>query len=108
MYHDTHVNRIMQLCDYIEDELHGAKKYIKLAMKMKTDDKSNADVFYTLGSAELSHAEALTNMATKEVQEAKDAGEDMKSITDCVYNWEKGKHIEKMSEIRNMMAMYKS
>lgn len=111
MYHngmDTHVNRIMQLCDYIDDELHGAKKYLKLAMKMKTQDKANADIFYKMGEAELSHAEALTNMATKEVHDAKEAGDDMKTVMDCVYNWENGKHVEKMAEIRKIMEMYKS
>lgn len=50
----------------------------------------------------------LVAMAGKEVQAAKDASEDMKSVMQCVYDWEKGKHIDKMTEIKNMMAMYKS
>lgn len=105
---DTHVNRIMQLCDWINDELHGSKKYMKLAVKMKANDKATADQFYKMGEAELGHAEMLVAMAGKEVQAAKDASEDMKSVMQCVYDWEKGKHIDKMTEIKNMMAMYKS
>lgn len=104
---DTHVNRIMQLCDWVNDELAGAKKYIMLAMKMKGTDKATADTFFKMGEGEYGHAENLVSMAGKEVQAAKDAGEDMKSVMQCVYDWEKGKHIEKMTELKNMMAMYK-
>lgn len=105
---DTHINRIMKLCDLIEDELEGAKKYIKLAIKMKGQDKTTADTFYNMSAAEISHAENLGNMATKEIQSAKDAGEDIKAVAQCVYDWEKGKHVDKMAELKNMMAMYKS
>ena len=104
---DTHENRIMKLCDYIEDELHGSKKYLKLALKMKGTDKPTADMFFNMASAEYGHAENLLKMADTELKSAKDAGHEMEEKVRCVYEWQKEKHIEKMAEIKNLMAMYK-
>jgi len=60
------------LNEEICEELEGAKTYIKKAAHCKQEGNTkNADVFYTMSTQELGHAENLMEMAKELVEENK-------------------------------------
>ena len=63
---------IKKLCDLIDEEIHDGKKYAKLALKYKDDDKALAEMFYNLSLEEMRHMNVLHNSVVKEIEKVKE------------------------------------
>ena len=51
------MKQIKELAEYMQEEIHDACKYIKIALRYKGIDTALADMYYTLSRQELDHAE---------------------------------------------------
>lgn len=98
---------IENLSDMIAEEIDDAKKYAECALKHKYDNRSLADVFYTLSIEELKHMNLLHGEVTKIIeQHRKTNGEPPASML-AVYDYLHKKQIDRTAEVKTMQAMYK-
>lgn len=53
------------MCDYIDEELHDAEKYIKRALEVKQDYPEVAELMNMLSGEEMRHMQMLHNQVVK-------------------------------------------
>lgn len=98
---------IRELSDMIEDEIDGAKNYIKKALEWKDDHKQLADTLCNISTEEMGHIERLHKEVVKLIQEyRKDKGEPPADMM-AVYEYLHGKHIDKVKEIKEYQNLYR-
>lgn len=56
----------------IDDELLGAEHYAKMARKCKGEDNASMQTYLAMAKQELSHVDALSDMARRTLDEAKE------------------------------------
>lgn len=98
---------IKKLSDYIDDELKGAKKYAKCALKHKEKEPELAKLFYNMSLQEMEHVNELHKQVVAIIEKyRKESGDPPASMT-AVYNYLHEKHIDEAAEIKAMQAMFK-
>lgn len=99
---------IIDLVDQIEDELKGAKKYIKLAFRNKTEHPNLADRYAELAEAEMGHVKALHEEAASMIDEVRRRDGEPPADMMAVYNYEHKKQMDCAAKIRQMIAEYRN
>lgn len=91
---------IKDTCDYIDEELHDAEKYIKRALEVKQDYPELAELFNMLSSEEMKHMQMLHNQVVKLIDNyRKTEGEPPASML-AVYDYLHQKFIDHAKEIK--------
>lgn len=99
---------IKKLSEQIEDEIHGAKHYAKLATELKSERPQLAQVLYNISIQEDSHQQALHNEVVKLVEQyRKEHGEPPAAMM-AVYDYLHKRHVEKLAEARRYQEMYRN
>ena len=97
---------IKEICDYIEEEIGDAEKYIKKALHCKEERPQLAQVFYTLSTEEMKHMQILHTEVVKLIDEyRKEKGEPPAAMM-AVYDYLHEKFIEEASEVKVMQSMF--
>jgi len=97
---------IKDTCDYIDEELHDAEKYIKRALEVKQDYPELAELFNMLSSEEMKHMQMLHNQVVKLIDNyRKTEGEPPASML-AVYDYLHQKFIDHAKEIKILQQMY--
>lgn len=91
---------IKDTCDYIDEELHDAEKYIKRALEVKQDYPELAELFNMLSGEEMKHMQMLHNQVVKLIDNyRKTEGEPPASML-AVYDYLHQKFIDHAKEIK--------
>jgi rubrerythrin len=99
---------IKELEELIEDEVHDVKKYAKLAVELKHEYPSVAQVFYNISTQEEGHQAMLHGEVVKLIDaHRRTHGEPPESMM-AVYNYVHKRHIERMEEAKRYQEMYKN
>lgn len=98
---------IQTLSDNIEDELKGAKCYIKLALETKTEYPSLSKALYTISTQEMEHVKMLHDNVVEIIKDYREEHGEPPSAMMAVYDYLHKKQIDKASDIRNLQTMYK-
>ena len=98
---------IMKLVELIDDELCGAKEYIKLAMHNREEHPGLADTFADLADAEMGHVSKLHDEVVKLIEEVRERDGEPPSGMLAVYDYEHKKQISKASKSKQMISEYR-
>ena len=98
---------IMKLVELIDDELCGAKEYIKLAMHNREEHPGLADTFADLADAEMGHVSKLHEEVTKLIEQVRERDGEPPAGMLAVYDYEHKKQISKASKIKQMISEYR-
>ena len=98
---------IMKLVSLIDDELCGAKEYIKLAQHRKEEHPRLADTFADLAEQEMGHVSRLHDEVTKLIEEVRRRDGEPPAGMMAVYEYEHDKQIKKAAKIKQMIADYR-
>ena len=98
---------IMKLVELIDDELCGAKEYIKLAMHNREEHPGLADTFADLADAEIGHVSNLHDEVVKLIEEVRERDGEPPAGMLAVYDYEHKKQISKASKIKQMISEYR-
>jgi Mn-containing catalase len=94
------------MCNYIDEELCDAEKYIKHALEVKQDYPEVAELFNMLSGEEMKHMQMLHNQVVKLIDNyRKTEGEPAASML-AVYDYLHQKFIDHAKEIKVMQQMY--
>ena len=99
---------IQKLTDLINEEISDAKHYAKLAIEVKSEYPSLAQVFYTLSTQEESHQAALHAEVVKIIEQYRRTNGQPPAEMQSVYNYLHQKAIDKQAEVRRYQDIYKS
>lgn len=98
---------IRMLSDMIQDEIEGARDYIKQALEHKDEHRELADMLYSISTEELDHINRLHASVTKIIKDyRKEHGEPPVEMM-AVYEYVHGKHIDQIKDIKEYQTMYK-
>ena len=98
---------IMKLVSLIDDELCGAKEYIKLAMHNREEHPGLADTFADLADAEMGHVSKLHEEVTRLIEQVRERDGEPPAGMLAVYDYEHKKQINKASKIKQMISEYR-
>ena len=98
---------VMKLVSLIDEELSGAKEYIKLAMRSSTEHPGLADTFADLAEAEMGHVSKLHDEVTKLIEEVRQRDGEPPAGMLAVYEYEHDKQISKATKIKQMISEYR-
>ena len=98
---------IMKLVELIDDELCGAKEYIKLAMHNREEHPGLADTFADLADAEMGHVSKLHEEVTRLIEQVRERDGEPPAGMLAVYDYEHKKQISKASKIKQMISEYR-
>ena len=94
------------MCDYIDEELHDAEKYIKRGLEVKEEYPEVAELMNMLSGEEMRHMQILHNQVVKLIDNyRKTEGEPPASML-AVYDYLHQKFIDYAKEIKVMQQMY--
>lgn len=101
------MKKIKEICEMIEDELSGAKRYAEKALNMKESDPTLARVFYEISLQEMNHVNLLHGEVTKMIeQHRREKGEPPVAML-AVYEYLHEQHIGKANRIKMYQAQYR-
>jgi len=98
---------VMKLVSLIDDELSGAKEYIKLALHNREEHPGLADTFADLADAEMVHVTKLHDEVARLIDEVRQRDGEPPAGMMAVYEYEHDKQIGKASKIKQMIAEYR-
>lgn len=93
------------LAENIQEEMHDAEKYAKLAMEYREEYPDLADTFITLSKQEVNHATALHNHVDRIIRDYKAKGGEAPAAMQAVYDWEHERMIDNMAKVRVLQEM---
>lgn len=98
---------IMKLVSLIDEELSGAKEYIKLAHHRKEEHPGLADTFAELAEEEMTHVTKLHDEVTKLIDEVRQRDGEPPAGMLAVYEYEHNKQIKNAAKIKQMISEYR-
>lgn len=98
---------IERVSDKINEELHDACDYVKLALEYKETYRGLADTFFLLSTEEMRHQSMLHNEVTKLIEEYRRTTGEPPANMLAVYDYLHKKAIEKAETVRRYQEMYK-
>ena len=93
------------LAEKIEEEMHDAEAYAKLAYKYRADYPELSDVFLTLSRQEVTHVNMLHTQAERLIKEYQAAGNEAPPAMRAVWDWEHDRMMDGMARIKTMQDM---
>lgn len=99
---------IVKLVELISEELHDAKRYIKIAAEQKEEHPELSKAFADLAEQEMGHAKTLHAEAARLIDEYRTKVGDPPPEMLAVYNFMHDKQIDKASKINQMIAEFRS
>lgn len=97
---------IKQMCEYIDEEIHDAEKYIKKALEVREEFPEVAELMNLLSGEEIKHMQMLHNSVVKVIENyRKNHGEPPVEMM-AVYNYLHEKYIEEAKEVKILQQMY--
>ena len=98
---------IEKLSDMISCEIEDAEKYIKCALKYKSQYKGLADTFYTLSTEEMRHMSMLHGEVVKIIEDYRREHGDPPADMQAVYDYLHEKQIDEAGEVKALQALFK-
>ena len=98
---------VMKLVSLIDDELSGAKEYIKLALHNREEHPGLADTFADLADAEMGHVSKLHEEVTKLIEEVRQRDGEPPAGMLAVYDYEHKKQIDKAAKIKQLISEFR-
>lgn len=98
---------VQTLSDNIEDELKGAKCYIKLALETKSEYPSLSKTLYNISLQEMEHVKLLHDNIVDIIEDYREEHDEPPAAMLAVYDYLHKKQIEKSADVRNLQSMYK-
>ena len=98
---------IEKISDMIEEELEGAEQYVECALKHKEDNRSLADVFYTISTEEMRHVNLLHQEVVRIIEDYRRENGEPPADMMAIYRYLHDKQVDKATDIRVMQTMYK-
>lgn len=89
----------------IEEEMHDAEEYAKLAVMYRSEYPEVSDTFLNLSRQEVSHANMLHIQAERMIKEYRDNNNEVPEAMQAVYDWEHERMIDGMARIKTMQDM---
>lgn len=99
---------IKELEELIEDEIRDVKKYAKMAVELKDENSSLAQVLYTISTQEDAHQASIHTEVVKIINEYKRTKGEPPAAMLAVYDFMHKRHIENMAEARRYQDMYRN
>lgn len=99
---------IKELEELIEDEIRDVKKYAKMAVELKDENPSLAQVLYTISTQEEAHQASIHTEVVKSINEYKRTKGEPPAAMLAVYDFMHKRHIENMAEARRYQDMYRN
>ena len=96
---------IKTVVEKINEEIHDAEEYAKLAYTCREEFPDLSDVFLTLSRQEVTHATMLHTQGERLIREYRDANGPAPPAMQAVYDWEHEKMIDAMARIKTMQDM---
>ena len=97
---------IMKLVSLIDEEISGAKEYIKLARREKEERPDLADAFADLAEAEMGHVKTLHAEAAKIIEEVRQRDGEPPAGMLAVYDYEHEQQIDRAEKVKRMISEY--
>lgn len=98
---------IMKLVSLIDDELSGAKEYIKLAHHRREEYPHLADTFADLAEQEMEHVSKLHDEITRLIEEVRQRDGEPPAGMMAVYEYEHKKQIGKAAKVKQLISEYR-
>lgn len=98
---------IKEMCEYMEEEIHDAKKYIKKAIAVKSEHPALAEVFNRLSMEEMNHMSMLHTEAEKLIADYRREHGDPPVNMQAVYDYLHERMIDKAREVKEYQAIFR-
>ena len=99
---------IKTISERIEEEINDARCYAKKALMYKEERPAIGKMFYQLANDELGHVDTLHNAVVGLIKEYREMEGDPPENMMAVYDYLHEKQIEKVAEVKAMIADYKN
>ena len=99
---------IQDLSYMIEDEIDGAEKYARMAVKMKDERPQLAQTFFNLTNEELRHVDVLHDEVVKVINDYRNAGNEVPPDMQAVYDYIHKKQIDRVHDVKMYLEQYKT
>ena len=99
---------IKERVEKIEDEIRDVKEYAEMAVAVKAEHPSLAQVFYNISVQEDAHQAALHTEVVKLIEAYRRTHGEPPANMMAVYEYVHKRHIEKLAEARRYQEMYKN
>lgn len=98
---------VKDIVEQIDEELDGAKMYIKSASKYKTEYPVVANMYYEMSLTEMTHVDKLHGAVVSLINEMKAKGVEVDPKMMAIYEYEHERAIDKATKIKVMQETYK-
>lgn len=95
------MERLKELLEEIWEEYEGAAHYSKKAAEWEEKDAAAASTYHEMAKQEMTHAQNLYDMAERCVQ--KHMGDPNGHDWTIIWDWEKGKLMDRRMKVKNML-----
>lgn len=97
---------IKELSGMLEDEIKGVEEYARLAIKVRDEAPTLAEMLYTISKQEAEHVNKLHEGVTQLVNEYKRTKGEPPKEMQAVYNYLHEKHIDDYKEAKRYQDIY--
>ena len=98
---------IQRLAEEIEDELKGAKCYIKMALEYKSEYPDLSKTLYNISTQEMEHVKMLHDCVVDIIKDYREEHGEPPADMLAVYEYVHKQQIDKSAYIKTLQTMYK-